>query len=172
MAYYKPCKNCAADKDTCLRRSEIAAAIAGHSVTVINFLCKERKSLFSAGQRVSFGWTAWEQGEFEDGEGQSLVFHGTVIAEKGLRFIVRVDDGPSACAEKTPARDTFKSDNLVIKVKPSDMRPLDEPERRLCPSCSAYEGEHSRCQGWDDPGFHSYWPDGCFRSPIAIQASE
>lgn len=168
MAYYKPCKNCAVDKDACLRRAEIAKGISGLSVTVVNFICKERRSLFHAGQRVKFDWTYWDY--HEEGEDYSigLVYNGTVIEEHGLRFIVRVDDGPSACEHGVPARDTFKSDNLVIKVKPSDMAALDEPDRALCPSCSAYEGEEARCQGWED-GFHSYWPDGCFKAGRKVQ---
>lgn len=163
MAYYKPCKNCAVDKASCSRRAEVANAIASLSVTVVNFRCDARRPLFHAGQRVRFIWTSWEQDDFGNEDGLGLIFHGTVIEENGLRFIVRVDDGPSACAEKIDARDVFKNDSLVIKVKPSDMTALSEPDRTLCPSCSAYEGEKSRCQGWEEPDF-SYWPDGCFKA--------
>ncbi len=162
MAYYKPCRNCAADKADCLRRAEIAKAIAGLSVTVVNFRCTDRQPLFHSGHRIAFTWTLWEpSGGYEEDHGLGLVYRGTVIEEHGLRFIVRVDDGPSADGEKIEARDTFKSDNLVIKVKPSDMRALDEPDRQLCPACSAYPDEMSRCQGWEEPGGFGYWPTGC-----------
>ncbi len=162
MAYYKPCKNCAADKATCPRRAEVAKAIAGLSVTVINFRCGDRQPLFHAGQRVRFNWTSWEHcEEIAEDFGLRLVYHGTVLEEHGLRFIVRVDDEPSADGEKIAARDTFKSDNLVIKVKPSDMCALNEPDRQLCPVCSAYPDETSRCQGWEESGGFGYWPTGC-----------
>ena len=175
MAYYKPCKNCAADKVSCPRRAEIAKAIAGLSVTVVNFKCGDRQTLFHTGQRVAFNWTSWERlEEFAEDHGLGLIFHGTVIGEKGLRFIIRVDDGPSADAEKIAARDTFKNDSLVIKVKPSDMRALAEPDRQLCPACSAYPDETSRCQGWEEPGgFGSYWPTGCLiRQAQKLEAAE
>lgn len=162
MAYYKPCKNCAVDKASCPRRQEVATAIAGHYITVINFRCNLRKPLFHQGQRVRLTWTSWDNdGEGDEGYSIGLTYHGTVVEEIGLRFIVRLDEGPSACAEKIDARDVFKSDTLVIKVKPSDMAALDEPDRALCPSCSAYEGEKSRCHGWEDQGY-GYFPNGCF----------
>lgn len=163
MAYYKPCKNCAVDTATCPRRTEITKAISGLCVTVINFQCGDRQSLFHTGQRVKFNWISWEP-DYEYGEppGVRLVYHGTVIEDRRLRFIVRVDDGPSADDQKIFARDVFKSDNLVIKVKPSDMKALDEPDRQLCPSCSAYPDEDNRCQGWGTPGsWDGYWPAGC-----------
>lgn len=164
MAYYKPCKNCAVEKASCLRRMELRDCISGQHVTTINFRCDLRRPLFHAGQRVQFIWTYWESGDGDGDEGFGLIFHGTVIEENGLRFIVRVDDGPCASDAEMTARAVFKNETLVIKVKPSDMTALDEPDRVLCPSCSAYEGDDARCQGWEDPGFHSYWPDGCFKA--------
>lgn len=162
MAHYKPCKNCAVDKASCLRRAEVRERISGLSVTVINFRCSLRRPIFHAGQRVRFGWTSWESGGYEGDSSVGLVYHGTVIEEHGLRFIVRVDDGLSACREKINARDVFKSENLVIKVKPADMTALDEPDRALCPLCAAYAGETSRCMGWGDPqSIDSFWPTGC-----------
>jgi len=123
--------------------------------------------MFRSGQRVGFRWTDYGDGSFEE-DAIALLYHGTVIEEAGLRFIVRVDDGPSADAAQYNARDVFKSDNLVIKVKPSDMQALDEPDRRMCPVCSAYAGEGSRCQGWGDLGsWDSYWPNGCQQKPAA-----
>lgn len=162
MAYYKPCKNCDVDKASCPRRQEVAKAIAGHSITVINFQCNLRKPIFHSGQRVRFIWTFWENdGEGGEGYGIGLTYHGTVIEEHGLRFIVRVDEGPSACSQKIDARGVFKNDTLVIKVKPADMVDLGEPDRALCPSCSAYEGEKSRCHGWEDQ-VYGYFLNGCF----------
>lgn len=169
MAYYKPCKNCAVERASCSRRREISVGIAGLHVTAVNFRCNHRKPLFHPGQRIRFVWTSWEANEeYEEDHGVGLIYHGTVIAENGLRFIVRVDDGPSACPEQIAARDVFKNDSLVIKVKPSDMKALDEPDRALCPLCSAYEGEEARCLGWED-GFHSYRPDGCFKAGRKVQ---
>lgn len=170
MAYYKPCKNCAVDKAACARRAEISTAIAGLSVTVVNFRCDLRKPLFHAGQRVQFAWTSWDSDGYEGDSSVDLLYHGTVIEENGLRFIVRIDDGPSACPEQLGARDVFKNDSLVIKIKPADMVALDEPDRALCPSCSAYEGEEARCLGWED-SFHSYWPDGCFKARKQVEPS-
>jgi hypothetical protein len=170
MAYYKPCKNCASDKSTCARRAEVAAAIFGHSVTVINFRCADRKQMFHTGQRIGFRWTDYGDGQFEE-DAITLFYHGTVIEEKGLRFIIRVDDGPSADAAQYQARDVFKSDNLVIKVKPSDMRALPEPDRTMCPACCAYPNESGRCQGWGEPGsWDNYWPDGCLQKPTGRSA--
>jgi hypothetical protein len=165
MAYYKPCKNCGVDKASCGRRSEIANAVLGLSVTVVNFRCVDRLPLFRAGQRVGFKWTDYGDGAFEE-DAITLFYHGTVIEEAGLRFIVRVDAGPSADAAKYDARDVFKNDNLVIKVKGADMQALGEPDRRMCPVCSAYDDEGSRCQGWGTPGsWDSYWPDNCQHAP-------
>jgi hypothetical protein len=162
MAYYKPCKNCAIEKASCLRRAEVRDCISGLSVTVINFRCDLRKPLFHAGQRVSVIWTSWECSEFGEDHGVGLVYHGTVIEECGPRFIVRIDDGPSTCRNEVEARDTFKNENLIIKAKPSDMTSLDEPGRALCPLCAAYAGETSRCMGWGDPqSIDSFWPIGC-----------
>jgi hypothetical protein len=170
MAYYKPCKNCAVDKSACPRRAEVSAAISGLSVTVVNFRCASRQPMFRSGQRVAFDWTYWDVCEDED-FGLGLIYHGTVIEEYGLRFIVRVDDGPSADINEVAARETFKSDNLVIKVRPAAMRALDEADRVLCPHCSAYEGEQGRCQGWGH-GYDSYWPNGCFSKPLASEPAE
>lgn len=162
MAYYKPCKNCAIEKASCLRRAEVRDCISGLSVTVINFRCDLRKPLFHAGQRVSVNWTYWEYSELGEDYSVGLIYHGTVIEECGLRFIVRIDDGPSACRNEIDAHDTFKSENLVIKVKPADMTALGEPDRALCPLCAAYAGETSRCMGWGDPrSIDSFWPAGC-----------
>lgn len=160
MAYYKPCKNCAVEKATCARRSALANAVAGLSVTSINFRCSDRSPLFETGQRVSFRWTSWEVDDWGNSDSLGLIYHGTVIQEHGLRFIVRVDDGPSADDEKIEARDTFKNGDLVIKVKPSDMLALDEAPRKLCPSCAGYDGETERCHAWHD-GYVGYSPNGC-----------
>lgn len=168
MAYYHPCKNCAVDVVDCERRAELRKAIAGLHVTSIKFKCATREPLFRTGQRVKFYWSHWDQSDY-DGSGveNKLIFLGTVVAEEGSKFIVRVDDidGVSAdgAYEDMPPRSVFRSDGLVVKVKPCDMGPLNEPDKKMCPNCLAYSADEakSRCQGFNVGAWDVYHPHGC-----------
>lgn len=164
MALYKPCQNCAVDAASCQTRQKVRAAISGLGVTSIKFACKERKPMFHPGQRVAFKWAVYgETGEYWDAEKVQCEFHATVMKEKGLRFIVRVDDGPDHLDGEISAKDTFNNDNLVIKVKPSDMKALGQPDVAICQVCAKYEGEKG-CHGYGSKrDLYSYWPDECLR---------
>lgn len=172
MTYYHPCKNCAADRATCSRRAEVAKVIAGASITSVKFRCADRKPMFYPGQRVSLSWRHYEPNDWGDSDELKMTFTGTVLMETRLRFIVRVDEGEcqSSEDEKMEAKHVFRSDRLVIKVKPSDMTALDEPDRAICQSCAAYEGEGDRCHGYGRPNsWEGYWPDGCLNKFDAPQ---
>lgn len=168
MAYYRPCKNCAVDNSTCPRRAALVGAISGQHVTSINFVCRDRQSMFRTGQRVSLRWVHWELNDYGDSDSLDLVFHGTVLIEKGTKFIVRVDDGPAVGGEVLKeAKDVFNSDRLVIKIRPADMSALDEQDRSICTECTSYLGESGRCNGYGKPGaWDAYWPRGCIMPPM------
>lgn len=169
MTYYAPCQTCAVDRTTCDQKKKVAKALAGIWATSIKFRCPKREPKFHPGQRVLFDWRHYEPNDWGDSDRFDLRFAGTVVAEKGLRFIVRVDEGDcidSSDGETIPASTVFKNDRLIIKVKPADMLPRDEPDRVICPECCAYEDETGRCHGHGDPkSWDSYWPSGCLRIP-------
>lgn len=170
MAYYKPCKNCAVDKETCPVRARVKTAIAGQHVTSINFVCRDRTPMFRAGDRVSFPWSHYEPTDWGDVEENKLIFSGTVIAEKGLKFIVRVDDCDGDAAndnsEAMAAKHVFKNENLIIKVTPEDMTAKAEPSKPICVSCGTFASEGEGCWGYGTPGTtYSYWPSDCLKKP-------
>ncbi len=121
--------------------------------------------MFRSGQRVSLLWRVFEH--FQDRTDEiSVRFNATVIAENGLRFIVRVDDMDDL-EEGIPAKHVFRNESLIIKVKPSDLAQIDEPARVLCSECCAYEGEADRCLGYGDPkSWDSYWPSQCLKRQV------
>lgn len=168
MAYYKPCKNCAVDREACQTRARIKGAIAGHHVTSLNFVCRDRKPMFHCGQRIRFKWTAWgDPDAYGEPEPMDLVFAGTVLSEHKLRFIIRVDDAPAISGDELlDAKDVFRSERLVVKVKPIDMTPTGEADLEVCPACASYREEKSRCHGYGETNdVFSYWPSGCFHAP-------
>mgnify|MGYP007014136643 CR=1 FL=1 len=168
VAYYHPCKNCAVDTSACERRAEIRDAISGLHVTSVKFECKKREPLFRSGQRVKFSWSHWEQSDY-DGSGceNKLVFSGTVVAEKGTKFIVRVDDAEGVAAdedyEDMDPKHVFQNQRLVVKVKPCDMLDLGEPDKPMCETCLAYNADEAerRCHGYNDGAWYVYHPQGC-----------
>ena len=170
MAHYKPCRNCAVDKASCPIRMRIREAIAGQHVTSVNFVCRERTPMFSTGDRVSFPWSYYEPTDWDSEEENKLIFSGTVIAEHGLKFVVRVDDADGEAAddnsEAMPAKHVFKNDSLIIKVRPADMTAKAEPSKPICVSCGTFADESKRCWGYGTPGtIDSYWPSDCLNKP-------
>lgn len=91
-----------------------------------------------------------------------LTFTGTVIREKGTKFIVQVDTGKDISGEEIEASDVFKkNDALLIKVRPADMRPLNEPAKAVCPTCYQVEGQEDRCYRANG----QVWvPNGCIKA--------
>ncbi len=158
MAQYTTCLNCAVDKASCSRRNDLRQLLAGNHITSIKFQCLERKSYFSTGQRVSFDWTMWESDGYDESS-LPLIFHGTVIRERGSKFVVQVDAGKDASGEGIEASDVFKkNDALLIKVRPANMKALDEPAQTVCLTCYQIAGRaESRCykNGTD------WVPNGC-----------
>lgn len=159
MTYYAPCFHCEADKATCQRRNAVKAAIAGLGITSLKFACPDRRALFAAGQRVVFNWSLWESDGY-DPDPLPLSFTGTVLRERGPKFVVQVDAGQDASGEGIEASEVFKkNDQLLVKVKPADMRPLDEPSRRICTTCYWVEGAaEDRCYKMPD---QNWIPNGC-----------
>lgn len=158
MAHYATCFNCAVDKATCPRRLALQKALAGSNITSIKFKCPERQSFFSTGQRVSFDWTMWDSDGYDESS-LPLVFHGTVIRERGSKFVVQVDTGKDASGEGIEASDVFKKNEaLLIKVRPANMKALDEPSQTVCLTCYQIGGSaENRCyrNGTD------WVPNGC-----------
>lgn len=166
MTHYATCFNCATDKSACPRRLALQASLKGNAVTSLKFRCPERKAFFAPGQRISFTWSLWEnQDEYEPDE-MELVFHGTVIRERGTKFVVQVDAGKDASDEGIEASDVFKkNDALLIKVRPAHMSALDEPPKVVCLTCFHVEGRaENRCYRSGS----SWVPKGCIIPP-AVQ---
>ncbi|ANL02649.1 hypothetical protein EVC10_039 [Rhizobium phage RHph_Y25] len=159
MTHYATCINCAVDAVSCQRRQNLRAALKGSGVYSLKFKCAERQQMFSAGQRVEFDWSLWERDEYDSSE-LPMVFHGTVIRERGAKFVVQVDSGKDASGEGIEASEVFKkNDQLLIKVRPAKMRALDEAPRAVCSTCYHVEGGEDRCyQNGTD-----WMPNGCIR---------
>lgn len=158
MTTYATCFNCAVDKAACQRRLSLRKVLAGNAITSVKFRCPERKAFFAPGQRVSFTWSMWESDGYEESR-LPLVFHGTVIRERGSKFVVQVDAGKDASGEEIEASDVFKKNEaLLIKVRPANMQALPEPAKTVCLTCYQIEDHpERRC-------YRSgmYWaPKGC-----------
>ena len=169
MTYYATCFNCAADKASCQRRLSLKKVLAGSHVTSLKFRCPERRAFFATGQRVSFEWTMWDSDGYEE-SALHLVFHGTVIRERGSKFVVQVDAGKDTSGEEIEASDVFKkNDALLIKVRPANMTALDEPAKNVCLTCYQIEGQEDRCYRSDG----QVWvPNGCIKHIAVPQKTE
>lgn len=169
MTYYATCFNCVNDRYTCPRLLAIREALKGSGVYTIKFKCPERRAFFSPGQRVAFDWKSFESDEY-DTSVLHLTFTGTVLREKGTKFVVQVDSGKDISGEEIEASDVFKkNDALLIKVRPADMRPLNEPAKSVCLTCYNVEGHpDNRCykSGPD------WIPSGCVMSANTPQGKE
>ena len=137
MTYFSTCLNCAADKAACAKRKEVRQAIKGLGITSAKFRCDERIARFRRGQRVQFIWRYYGEPDESRG-GYETVFVGTVMHEKAgnKRFAVKVDP-ENEIYDLKPA-DILKNPEF-ISVRPDDMVASGEPDRKLCPLCSAEE---------------------------------
>ena len=169
MTNYATCFNCAVDKAACRRRLSLRKVLAGNAITSVKFRCPERKAFFAPGQRVSFTWSMWESDGYEE-SALHLIFHGTVLRERGSKFVVQVDAGKDASGEEIEASDVFKTNEaLLIKVRPANMTALDEPARAVCLTCYQVEGQEDRCYRSDG----QVWvPKGCIKHVAAAQKTE
>lgn len=158
MTHYTNCTNCAVDKSSCQKRLALREAIKGLHVYSLKFKCADRKPLFVPGQRVKFDWLLWDTDGYGGSESLPLTFHGTVLRERSPKFVVQVDRGVDASGENIEASEVFKkNDQLLVKVKPADMRPVDEPARQICGTCYWVEGvAEDRCYKMTD-----WLPNGC-----------
>ena len=158
MTYYATCFNCAIDKASCPRRAALQKALAGSAVTSLKFKCPERKAFFAPGQRIQFNWSLWDTDEYDSSE-LPLVFYGTVLRERGSKFVVQVDAGKDASGEGIEASEVFKkNDALLVKVRPAAMKAIDEPARAVCLTCYHVEGvSEDRCYRSGT----SWVPNGC-----------
>lgn len=169
MTHYATCFNCANDKAGCPRRLALQKAMAGSAVTSIKFKCPERKAFFLPGQRVSFEWSMWESDGYEE-SALHLIFHGTVLRERGSKFVVQVDAGKDASGEEIEASDIFKKNEaLLIKVRPANMTVLDEPAKAVCLTCYQVEGQEDRCYRSNG---QVRVPKGCIKSVVAPNEKE
>lgn len=167
MTHYATCFNCVNDRYTCPRHLAIRDALKGSGIYTVKFKCPERRAYFSTGQRVAFDWKSFESDGYDESV-LHLTFAGTVIREKGTKFIVQVDRGKDISGEEIEASDVFKTnDALLIKVRPADMRPLNEPAKSVCLTCYHVEGGEDRCYrtGTD------WIPKGCI-DPDTLPAKE
>ncbi|MBY0394555.1 MAG: hypothetical protein K2Q27_14970 [Novosphingobium sp.] len=162
MTSYTTCINCAADKQACERRNAVRAAIKGAHITSVKFRCTDRQSMFHPGQRVGITWTAGN-GDYELDE----TWPGTVIRESGTRFLIAIDDVPSD--EGTPARSYIRNERLFVKVSPSRLQLLDEPDRRICKFCERAPATGDACIDRDTDiwSFNSGFPLGCMLKEAA-----
>lgn len=170
MTFYRPCFNCAFAKLPCARREAVAAGIKGLGLTSLKFRCSERRPAFAVGQRVEVGWMVSEP----DGEcGLETTrehWPATVVAERGNKFQILVDDVDSDYG--TSARGYIKNETLYAKVSASKLRPLAEPPREVCGTCQgvAADGTVTGCfgwaakEGWD--GHSAYTPEGCLKARL------
>ena len=169
MTHYTTATHCAVDQSSCQRRANLREAMKGQHVYSLKFRCNDRRAMFAAGQRVKFDWVMWEQSG-DDDEGLPLVFNGTVLRERGTKFVVQVDRDTDASGEGIQAKEVFrKNDQLLVKVKPACMRPLDEPDRSVCLVCYRVEGvAEDRCYRIGD----GWTPIGCTETGLAPTALE
>jgi hypothetical protein len=170
MAHYATCLNCAVDQSACQRRANLREAMKGQHIYSLKFRCNDRRPMFAAGQRVEFDWSLWEQTDGGCGDEWPLVFNGTVLRERGTKFVVQVDHGTDASGEGIQAKEVFrKNDQLLVKVKPACMRPLNEPARSVCLVCYRVEGvAEDRCYRIGD----DWTPIGCTETGSAPTALE
>lgn len=168
MTHYATCFNCAVDKSACARRQALRKALAGNAITSLKFRCPERRPFFVSGQRVAFDWKSFESDEY-DTSVLHLTFAGTVIRERGAKFVVQVDSGKDI-EDDIEASEVFKkNDALLIKVRPADMRPLNEPAKAVCLTCYQIEGQDDRC--YRSAG--QVWiPKGCIRADAPAPKQE
>ena len=153
MTAYRTCLHCVRARDLCERRADVARGVAGLGVTSVKFRCPERIPLFTPGQRVSVTWFIVDpDGRYGDGIHET--WPATVIAQRGTKFQIVVDDVDGD--EGTPARGWMKNESLHAKVTVGKLRPLSEPDRKLCPDCDGviqsdgtvpgcWQVESSRC---------------------------
>lgn len=162
MTHYATCFNCVNDRYTCRRHLAIREALKGSGVYSVKFKCMDRRAYFSPGQRVAFDWKSFDSDAGYDESVLHLTFTGTVIREKGTKFIVQVDNGKDTSGEEIEASDVFKkNDALLIKVRPADMRPLHEPAKAVCPTCYQVDGQEDRCYR----SVGQVWvPNGCIKA--------
>lgn len=157
MTSYSTCINCAADKTNCPRRRAVQEAIKGAGITSLKFRCSERKPMFRPGQRVSVTWAVGGDNEYALDE----TWPATVIKESGTRFLLSVDDVESD--EGTPAKEFINNERLFVKVSPSRLTLLNEPERAICRFCDRAPLAGSDCPERSAEWFHTTGncPPGC-----------
>lgn len=160
MSKYRTCHNCAVNPAECPTRARLTSALAGMNVTSVKHRCPDRKQLFQSGERVSVSWVVpGGDGYDEYADATEETWPATVIAEKGSKFIICVDDVDSDC--DTPARDYLKNPSLYAKVTVNKLKPLDEPKRAVCELCGIVENN----------GFAECWQQGTVPHSKCLRAS-
>lgn len=96
----------------------------------------------------------------------SITHEEPPFSTKGI--IVSIDDVDSD--EGTPAREYIKNERLFVKVSPSRIRRLDEPDRPICNWCQKAPGPDDACQ---ERSTDTWWhmvgncPPGCITAARA-----
>jgi len=169
MTYFRPCKNCVREKLACGRREGVRALIKGAGLTSVAFRCAERQPLYAIGQRVAVTWSVNSSCDPEYPEWGAETWPATVVAERGTKFQILVDDVTSDC--ETSARDFIQNESLYAKVTTAKLTALDEPPRAVCSTCQGVvqqDGTVAGCFGQDAQGsFGGYVPTGCIKAQAA-----
>jgi hypothetical protein len=169
MTYFRPCKNCIHASESCERREAVRKAIAGASITSVAFRCDKRVPIYTVGQRVAVTWSVNSSCDPEYPEWSPETWPATVVAERGTKFQILVDDVPSDC--ETPARSFLKNESLYAKVTAPKLAPLDELARNVCKVCQGVrqaDGSIAGCFAQEPSSgigghFSGYWPTNCMK---------
>ncbi len=159
---YRTCIGCVVDPKTCARRQEVARGMSGLGITSAKFRCDERAPHFSVGQRVLVSLATWEYDELVEFE-----VRATVLKEaKPGRFLLKVDEGKTACEEFDVEGVINNRETLVITATHSRLRldPDDKRILRVCPTCVSVAGRDCYRSG------AFYAPEGCLY-PAAERAT-
>ncbi len=164
MTYFRPCKNCIREKTLCARRDEVRTAIKGTGITSVAFRCAERQPIYSVGQRVAVTWPVNNGCDSEYPDWTLETWPATVVAERGTKFQILVDDASSDF--ETPARSFIKNESLYAKVTAPKLGLLAEPDRQVCAICQGVrqpDGTMIGCFGAQEDGFcrEPVLPRGC-----------
>lgn len=137
--FYRTCKNCAFEPQTCDRRAALVAGVKGLGLTGVTFRCEQRQPFFRVGQRVVVTWKIYDPDwdGYSDGMMEEL-WPATVVAETKRGFRIVVDD-VEGNEEGTPARSYIKSESLYCNVTAGRLRAIQEPDRAVCGYCGSAE---------------------------------
>jgi hypothetical protein len=167
MTSYRTCRNCAFEREDCDRRATVAAGIKGLGITSLKFGCTLRQPKFRPGQRVEVTWTYYDPDAYWEERACLESWPATVARETSKGFLIVVDDVESGTG--LPAREYVKSENLFCNVAAGKLKPLNEPDRKVCGFCHNPEdgkgGVSGNCWGRSEDLNYAF-TDKCLASGI------